>query len=121
MEATTRTKFDIGALKRAIEERDADAQLAFYADDAEIETASKADTPSSPRVLRGKEEIGSYLSDVTSRDMVHSIDQTVVSGDRAAYTLRCSYPGGAKVLCATVLDLRDGQIVRQVGVEAWDE
>lgn len=120
MEATTQTKFDIEALKRAVEERDAAAQLSFFADDAEIETANKENTPSSPRVLRGREAIGAYLSDVASRDMTHSVDQAVVSGDSAAYTLRCSYPDGTKVLCVTALDLRDGQIVRQVGVEAWD-
>jgi SnoaL-like protein len=121
MEATTATKFDAEAFKRALEERDADAQLAFYAEDAEIETANKDNTPSSPRIKRGRTEIGEFLTDVASRDMTHSVDQSVVSGDQAAYTLRCSYPDGTKVLCACVLDLRDGLIVRQVGAEAWDE
>jgi hypothetical protein len=121
MEATTTTKFDAEAFARAIEERDADAQLSFYADDAEIETANKDATPSTPRVLRGKQEIGSYLTDFAARDMSHSVDRKLVSGDHAAYTLRCSYPDGKRVLCSCMLDVRGGLIVRQVGVEAWDE
>ena len=33
----------------------------------------------------------------------------------------CEYPDGARVLAATTLDVRDGKVVRQVNIEAWDE
>jgi hypothetical protein len=31
------------------------------------------------------------------------------------------YPGGKRVLAATVLDLQQGKIIRQITVQAWDE
>ena len=37
------------------------------------------------------------------------------------YLENCSYPDGTKVVCLALLDLADGRIVRQVGVQAWDE
>jgi hypothetical protein len=33
----------------------------------------------------------------------------------------CEYPDGTRVLGAETIELRDGKIVRQVNVEAWDE
>ena len=60
---------DFEALRRAIEERDAEMLIGFYADDAELRTVNKNTTPSSPHVLSGKEEISKYLRDVFSREM----------------------------------------------------
>ncbi len=45
---------DFESLRRAIEGRDADTLLGFYADDAEVRTVNRSATPSSPQVLRGK-------------------------------------------------------------------
>ena len=53
-------KSDFEALRRAIEERDAEMLIGFYADDAELRTVNKNTTPSSPHVLSGKEEISKY-------------------------------------------------------------
>jgi hypothetical protein len=53
--------------------------------------------------------------------MTHTIERLVVSDDNAAYVQACRYPGGARVLCVAVLDLKDGLITRQYGVQAWDE
>ncbi len=38
----------------------------------------------------------------------------------SAYTLRCTYADGTKVVCAATAIVRDGLIVREVGVQAWD-
>ena len=78
-------------------------------------------TPSSPRVLHGHAEIRTWIEDICERDMTHRVDMQVLGDTGAAYTENCRYPDGANVLCATVLALRDGRIVRQVGVQAWDE
>ena len=112
---------DFETLRRAIEERDAEMLIGFYADDAELRTVNKNTTPSSPQVLNGKGEISEYLRDVFSREMTHRIENEVVGDERIAFFEACEYPDGTHVLGAETLELRDGKIVRQVNVEAWDE
>jgi hypothetical protein len=116
-----KTGFDFEAMRRAIEQLDADLLVSLYADDAELRIVNKSTTPSSPRELRGKEEITEYLRDVCGRAMTHHIENEVVGENRIAFNEACEYPDGTKVLAATTLDLREGKIVRQVNVEAWDE
>lgn len=113
--------FDAEALRRGIEERDADRLLALYADDAELHVVDRNDQPSHPKVIRGRAAIGEYFADVCGRDMTHSVERLVVGDDGAAFTQSCRYPSGARVLCIAVLDLADGLITRQYGVQAWDE
>lgn len=120
MQATGGT-LDFEALRRAIEGRDADTLLGFYADDAEVLTINRNSTPSSPAMVRGKEQIGEYLRDVCGREMTHRVENEVVGEDRIAFQEACEYPDGVRVLGAETLELRDGKIVRQVNVEAWDE
>ncbi len=117
---TTQTTIDLEALRRAVEERDAAGMLALYADDAEVRLADRDDTPGSPRVLSGKDEIRAFVEDVCARDMTHRVEHAVADGDRASFLEACRYPDGTNVLCAAALSLRDGLIVGQVGVQAWD-
>ena len=112
---------DFEAMRRAIEESDYDALVAFYADDAELRTVNKNSTPSSPQVLRGKEEISELLRDVCGRAMTHHVEDEVVGEDRVAFNEACEYPDGLRVLTASTLELREGMIVRQTNIEAWDE
>jgi len=116
----TRT-FDAAVLRRSIEERDAATLIGLYADDAELRITDRLDQPSSPKVIRGRAAIGDYFADVCGRDMTHTVERLVVGPDGAAFTQACRYPGGARVLCSSVLDLRDGLITRQSCVQAWDE
>lgn len=115
------TEFDTAALRRGVEERDADCLVALYADDAELRLVDKLNPPSRPRVLRGRDEIGAYLDDICSRDMTHRIDHLVTDGTTVSFTEQCEYPGGSRVLCSATLDLADGRIVREIGVQVWDE
>jgi ketosteroid isomerase-like protein len=114
-------KIDFEVLRRAGEQRDPDAMLELYADDAEVRIVDRNTPPSSPRVLRGKEEIAEYLRDVFGRDMTHSVENEVVGEDRVAFNVACEYPDGTRVLAAQNLEVRDGKIVREVEVVAWDE
>src|SRR5829696_9919228 len=59
---------DFEALRQAIENLDADLLLSLYADDAEMRTINRYTTPSSPKVLKGKEQIAEYLRDVRPGD-----------------------------------------------------
>lgn len=118
---TQTTTFDLSALSRAITERDAASQLAHYADDAQVQIVDRDNPPSAPRILQGKDAIGQWIEDVCARDMTHAVENQVVADGGAAFTQSCRYPGGARVLCCTVLQIRDGQISRQVAMQAWDE
>jgi hypothetical protein len=118
---TEQATFDFEALRRAIEQRDAETLVGFYADDAELLTVNRNTTPSSPDVLRGKEAIAEYLTDICGRDMTHGVENEVIGENRIAFNEACEYPDGIRVLAATTLDVRDGEIVRQVNVVAWDE
>jgi ketosteroid isomerase-like protein len=69
---------DFEALKRAIEQSDAETLASLYAEDAEVLTINRNSTPSSPQVLRGKEAIAEYLADVCDRDTIHRVENEVV-------------------------------------------
>ena len=116
-----KTGFDFEAMRRAVEQLDADLLLSLYADDAEMKIVNKSATPSSPREIRGKEEIAEYLRDVCGRAMTHRIEREVLGEERIAFNEECEYPDGTRVMAATTLEVRDGKIVGQVNVEAWDE
>jgi len=117
---TTTAAFDLGAFKRAIEERDAAGLIAHYAHDAEVRLVDRDHPPSAPRVLSGKQEIRGWIEDVCDRDMTHRVEQQVMSRDRAAFTEACRYPDGTTVLCLAMLELSAGQVARQTAVQAWD-
>ncbi len=107
-------------LKRAIEGRDAAALIALYTDDAQLCTIDQDNPPSKPRVLRGKQAIASYYDDLCGRAMSHHVEAAVTNGDALSFTQTCIYPNGAKVFCAAMIETRDGKIVRQTVVQAWD-
>ena len=113
--------FDFESMRRAIEQLDADLLTSLYADDAQMHIVNRYSTPSSPRELHGKEEIAEHLKDVCGRAMTHHVENEVIGEDRVAFNEACEYPDGTRVLAAMTLDVRDGKVVNQVNVEAWDE
>ena len=121
MSTTANQQLDLGALRRAIESRDAAGQVALFAPDAEVVLVDKENTPSNPVRVQGIEAIRAMIEDVCARDMTHEVTHAISSPDGAAYTLRCRYPDGTRVQCMALLETRDGKIVRQEGVQAWDE
>lgn len=121
MSIQTTTRFDLAELSRAIEERDASTQLGMYAPQATVTIADRITQPGSPRVLHNRGEIEAWIQDTCARDMTHTVQHTVEDDTGAAFTNACRYPDGTNVLCAAVLELADGLIVRQTVVQAWDE
>jgi len=113
--------FDVEALRQGIEGRRADALLSLYADDAEIRVVDRNTQPSHPKVMHGRNEISEMLADVYSRDMTHKLENCVIQGDRVAFTESCEYPDGVKVLAESMMSLKDGKIVQQTMLQAWDE
>jgi hypothetical protein len=113
--------FDTDALRRGIEGHSAAALTSLYAEDAQLRVVDRNTQPSHPMVKHGRAEISEMLEDVYSRDMTHKMDQCVVQGDHVAYTESCEYPDGVRVLSTSMMTLRDGKIVEQTLVQAWDE
>jgi hypothetical protein len=115
------TQFDMARFCDAVEKAEAATQVAMYADDAVVTIADRINQPGTPRVLRGRDEVAEWLTDVCGRDMSHHVEHSVADTRGAAFSEACRYPDGTNVLCATVMELRDGQIARQTVVQAWDE
>jgi hypothetical protein len=118
---STITTFDLARFARAAEERDAATQLSMYGPDANVTIVDKINQPGSPRVLRAREEIQGWLEDTYARDMTHRVTHRVSGESGASFTLACRYPDGTSVLCATLVELEDGQISDQTVVQVWDE
>jgi ketosteroid isomerase-like protein len=113
-------QLDLDALRQAIEARDAATVAAFYAPDATITMIDAEHPPSRPIQLEGIDAIRAMLDDVYSRDMTHEMTHAVAGPGGAAYTVACRYSDGMCVEVATVLDVRDGRIMHEEGVQAWD-
>ncbi len=118
---STASKVTGTSIKRAIESRDGAMLASFYADNAVVRVIDRNNPPSKPREVRGKAAITVFFDDICSRAMTHHVDNIIADGDRLSFTQACSYPGGTKVFCAAVVDLKDGKIAQQTLVQAWDE
>lgn len=119
-EQKTASGLDFEFLRRGWQERDAELLLSLYADEAEVRIVDRDNPPSSPFELHGKEEIAEYLRDAFGGEATHRVENEVVGKDRAAYNVACYYPGEIRVLYAGTFEVRDGKIVREAGVQAWD-
>lgn len=122
MATETRTSLDVDTLRRAMEESDPDMLTGLFRDDAERIVIDKTNPPSEPLERHGKEEIAEFNRQlIGAGEKTHRIDKLVASGDTVAYADACQYEDGTRVYCTAFLDLDDGQISRQVCVQAWDE
>jgi hypothetical protein len=117
---TTGTTFDIAALGRSVQERDAEARLAFYAHDAVVEIVDREHPPSSPQRITGTDALRAYVEDVAARDMTHTVRHALTDGETASLWIDCRYPDGTQVRCAGAISLRDGKVVREDVVQEWD-
>jgi ketosteroid isomerase-like protein len=118
MSATT-VPFDVAALRRA---DDAIAALdAALADDVEWIEIDQRTQPHAPSVTYGRAAVIAGIRAAHERGLVSRVTDGFATADRAALTVTCTYPTGEQVACNALADLRDGKIVRWVGVQAWDE
>jgi hypothetical protein len=118
----TTMPFDIEALRRGHETRDADTLMQLYAEDAELQVVDRRNPPSRPMILHGHEEIRPFLQDICDRDMVHVVHDELVGEHLASAQVTCHYTDGTQVLAAETFVLDDdGHIVRETLVQAWDE
>jgi hypothetical protein len=111
---------DITPLVKAIENRDAEGVVAWYAEDAVLTVLDRDHPPAEPLVLAGVEQIAGYYRDVCGRNIEHQIRDAVATPSGLAYAQHCRYPEGSGVVCTTVATLRDGKIQSQTAVQVWD-
>ncbi len=112
--------FEIGALARALEQRGAEGLADFLADDVEWTEVDQKTPPAMPALHRGRDQVLELFSEAEARGIRSTVDDGFVAGDRAALTLRCTYPSGEVVLGNALCQVRDGRIVRWCAVQAWD-
>src|SRR4051812_28161676 len=116
---TPHTPLDVAALRDA---PDPIAALeAALADDVEWTEIDQRSQPHAPSVVRGRSEVMAAIRGAHERGIVSRVTDGFAAGDRAAVTVTCTYPTGQRVVCNALADVRDGRIVRWVGVQAWDE
>lgn len=120
-EQKTATCLDAEVLRQGWQECDAELLLNLYADEAEVRIVDRDNPPSAPFELHGREAITEYLQDAFSSKATHRVENAIVGNDRAAYNVACQYPGGIRVLYAGIVEVRNGKILRETGVQAWDE
>lgn len=121
MGTTATPAFSADTLRRGVEGHTAAGLLSLYADDAQIRIVDRNTQPSSPKIVRGLDEIGAMFEDIYSRDMTHKVDQCIIQGDQAAYRQSCRYSDGTCVLTESMVTLRDGKIAEEILIQAWDE
>lgn len=120
-ERRTADGLDFEALRRAIERWDLDLMLGFYAEDAELSIVNAGGQQNFPFELRGRAEIAKYLRAVFSQGASHRVEgKDVVDEDRVSFREACEYPDGSRVVVETILEVRDGKIMRQLDVVARD-
>jgi ketosteroid isomerase-like protein len=108
-------------LKRAIETRDAELAASVYADDVEFLIVNRNYPPSHPLVRRGRAAVLELYRDICSREMTHNVVATIVGDNAFAMREACLYADGCRVTGHSMAELRDGKIVRQTNLDAWDE
>ena len=108
---------DFGALRGAIERRDPDALLSFYAEDAGLRIENAVLPDGLAFELRGKEQIERYLRAVCEQEMTCMVAGEADSDeDGIEFVEVCSYPDGARISVKTRLELEGGRISRQLDV-----
>jgi ketosteroid isomerase-like protein len=120
MTVKSATRFDLGAYKRAYEEWDIETLLDLYADEVELVQVDRDHPPSSPRIRQGREVFRGMFEHCAAAGVTATVENGVAGEDRAAATVTCEFPGGRKVTANSILELRDGRIVREREVLAGD-
>jgi hypothetical protein len=112
--------FDLAGFRSAAVSLDAERWLTYFAEDAVWTEYRHFDPPRRPHVMRGLTEIGPFLREVCADDLTIAFDNGLADGQRAAYTLTVTLPGGRRIIENAILDHRDGKVTNLVEVEAWD-
>jgi ketosteroid isomerase-like protein len=119
MSAQTQTRFDFDLLKRSFEAWDLETLSQLYHDDLEQIEMDDISQPAAPR-RRTKAELWQLFENGCRAGVKVTAENPVVGEDRLACTFACHFDDGRRVVSNSIIDLRDGRIVRQFDVQARD-
>jgi ketosteroid isomerase-like protein len=119
MAAQPQTRFDFDLLKRSFESWDLEPLLDLYDDDCEQLEMDEATPPAAPRV-RHKDDLRQIFQNGRNAGVKISVENPVVGEDRVACTFTCAFDDGRRIVANSIIDVRDGRIVRQFDVQARD-
>lgn len=112
--------FDLDGLRDALHAWDVDALMTYYADDVEFRQIDHASPPGAPQVVRGRAAVEQMFRRVAASGIETRIVDVIEGEGRLALAVACRTPSGGRVYDHTFIDLRDGLVVRQAAVAAWD-
>ncbi|MBA3422965.1 MAG: nuclear transport factor 2 family protein [Rubrobacteraceae bacterium] len=116
IEEKTDETMNLEPLREAVERRDPDALIGFYADDAELRVLNAASPDSPGFELRGRAEIERYLRVVLDYKTSSHVEDEVAGEQRVEFSEVCEYPDGTRIVVRTALELGEGGILRQLDV-----
>jgi hypothetical protein len=119
MSAQTQTRFDYDLLKRSFESWDLDTLSQLYHEDLEQIEMDDVSQPADPRI-RTKAELWQIFERGCQAGVRIGVENPVLGEDRLACTFSCNFDDGRRVVANSIMDLRDGRIVRQFDVQARD-
>jgi hypothetical protein len=70
--------------------------------------------------MRGRDVIGGFIQRVSSQPLKLTIEDEIVGDGRAAFRLTVDLGSRRRIIEHVMIYVRDGKIVRQIDVEAWD-
>lgn len=117
---STYTVLDLEAIKNAVHNCGAAGLTEYLTDDVEFTQIDQRTPPASPAVQTGSDALIALAEDLERRGIRMQVDDGLISGDRGALRIVCTYPDGNQVVEQTLLTLRDGKVARWSGVQAWD-
>ena len=121
-EQKTVSSLGFEAIRRAVEDLDAELLANLYAEDVKARFAGPGAPPSSPYEQDGKQKIMETHRRVFKENPRQRIENEVIGEDRVAFTVPAVYPDGKHELCAVFLDLNDdGKVIRQTIIQVRDE
>src|SRR3954452_309209 len=112
MSAQTQTRFDYSLLKRSFESWDLETLSALYHEDLEQIEMDDVSQPAEPRI-RTKAELIQVLERGCQAGVRIGVENPVLGDDRLACTLSCNFDDGRPVVANSIMDLREGRIIRQ--------
>ena len=116
IEERAKRLLDFRALKGAMEGKDPEAMLAFYAEDAELRVENAALPEGRVFELRGRSQIERYLRAICEQEMeCLLLEGGAVYGQRSiAFVGSCRYADGGALRVETMLEVEGGLIARQI-------
>lgn len=107
-------------IKNALEQCNIDELMHYYTEDAQLTVIDQNHPPSQPLELKGRDAIRSFYDKVEAKEHNHKVDAEVYDDNHLAFTETCEFEDGAKVAMSSMCELRNGQIVKEKMIQAWD-